>query len=53
MQAYYDASGGCFAGTCLISLKGKQKKEICNLKKGDVLENGSKVVALVIITNKN
>ena len=43
---FYDASGGCFNGEAIVELK-NGKKKVKDLKKGDILSNGAKVVCLV------
>ena len=43
---YYDPYGGCFNGEAIVELK-NGKKQVKDIKKGDILSNGAKVVCLV------
>jgi hypothetical protein len=43
---FYSYSGGCFNGDAIVELK-NGKKKVKNLKKGDILSNGAKVVCLI------
>ena len=43
---FYSSCGGCFNGEAIVELK-NGKKKVKNLKKGDILSNGAKVVCLV------
>lgn len=43
---FYSSSGGCFNGEAIVELK-NGKKRVKNLKKGDILSNGAKVVCLI------
>ncbi|KAL0223828.1 hypothetical protein P9112_003218 [Eukaryota sp. TZLM1-RC] len=46
MRSYYDTSGVCFAGECLVDTANGLKR-VDELKKGSVLSNGSTVVCVV------
>jgi len=43
---FYSSCGGCFNGEAIVELK-NCKKRVKNLKKGDILSNGAKVVCLI------
>ena len=43
---FYSSCGGCFNGEAIVELK-NGKKKVKNLKKGDILSNGAKVVCLI------
>jgi len=37
MSVYYNASGGCFEGNCLVRMADGTNKKISELKKGDIV----------------
>ena len=43
---YYDSDNGCFNGEAIVELK-NGKKKVRDIKKGDILSNGSKVICLI------
>ena len=43
---FYDPYGGCFNGEAIVELK-NGKKKVKDIKKGDILSNGAKVVCLI------
>jgi len=47
MSSYYVASGGCFDGNGFVKLLNGQTKKIQELRKGDELQNGAKIVCIV------
>ena len=47
MASIMDANNGCILGTCMVKLADQTCKRIADLKKGDELDNGSRVICLV------
>ena len=43
---FYDSDNGCFNGEAIVELK-NGKKKVKDIKKGDILSNGAKVVCLI------
>ena len=43
---FYDNDGGCFNGEAIVELK-NGKKKVKDIKKGDILSNGAKVICLI------
>jgi hypothetical protein len=48
MGSYVDNSGGCFTGDCMVAMNDATKKRVDELKKGDIVQGGHKVVAVLI-----
>ena len=46
-QLCYNAYGGCFTGNAFVELNNGKKKLVKNLRKGDILSNGTEVLCLV------
>ena len=46
MVSYYNSSGGCFGGDGIVHTKDGFKK-VSEIRKGDILENGSKVICVI------
>jgi len=47
MSSIMDSNNGCILSSCLVKLESGELRKISDLKKGDILENGSKVVCLI------
>ena len=47
MNSFNDPHGGCFNGDAVVLLANNKMKLVKNLKKGDTLNNGAKVVCLI------
>ncbi len=47
MHSYMNYGGGCFDGEGRVTMLGGKTKRVMELRKGDVLCNGAKVIALV------
>ena len=43
---FYDSDNGCFNGEAIVELK-NGKKKVKDIKKGDILSNGAKVICLI------
>lgn len=50
---YYNASGGCFEGNCVVRMLNGEMKKIRELKKGDRVLNNYIVKALIKIKTVN
>ena len=48
MSNYVNTSGPCFTGDCLVKMGDGSDKPVCELKKGDVVQGGHKVQALLV-----
>jgi len=46
MSAYYNSSGGCFGGGSIVHMKNGFKK-VSEIRKGDILKNGGKVICVI------
>lgn len=53
MSVYYNASGGCFEGNCVVKMLNGELKRISELKKGDLVHNSYMVKALIRIKTVN
>lgn len=47
MRNIMDRNNGCILASCNVKLSSGEWKQICDLKKGDILDGGSKVVCLI------
>jgi hypothetical protein len=47
MSNYYDQTGSCFGGNCLVNMADGRSKRVRDLQQGDVLSNGSIVRCLI------
>jgi uncharacterized protein YegL len=48
MSNYVNNSGGCFTGDCLVKMSDESDKPVSELKKGDAVQGGHKVQALLV-----
>lgn len=48
MSNYVSTSGPCFTGDCLVAMGDNTQKRVDELKKGDVVKGGHKVLALLV-----
>jgi Mg-chelatase subunit ChlD len=48
MGSYVNNSGGCFTGDCMVAMNDATKKRVDELKKGDIVQGGHKVAAVLI-----
>ena len=55
MSSYYNSGGGCFDGNGIVQLANGNTKSVKELKKGDIIKNGSfeSVVVCVVRTKVN
>jgi uncharacterized protein YegL len=49
MRAYYHQGGGCFGGNGNVHIKGNKFKLVSEIKEGDILDNGAKVICVIKI----
>jgi Mg-chelatase subunit ChlD len=48
MGSYVNNSGGCFTGDCMVKMSDGSEKRVDELKKGDTVQNGHKVLAVLV-----
>jgi len=53
MSNFVNNSGGCFTGDCLVKMDDGLDKPVSELKKGDVVQGGHKVRALIVTPVNN
>ena len=44
---YNDQTGGCFDGNSIVHIKGNKFKLVSKIEKGDILNNGAKVICVI------
>lgn len=48
MSNYVNNSGGCFTGDCKVKMSDGSEKRVDELKKGDIVQGGYKIVAVLV-----